>query len=197
MLARSAALRAGLIVGLMIEGSAAVLVPSRSPASAAPVVNEIVARPRGGEGEWIEIHNAGDASVDLQGFSISDGPNVKDVIASSVVVPARGFVVLAYSDDGNLGFTPDVVFGASAASRHVMLRNTGDQISLSAPDGTLVDWVDYTPAEFPRVMSGRSLELKVLDPSQNDLGGSWCRTIAAAFNAAGERGTPGTVNACP
>ncbi len=165
MLARSAALRAGLIVGLMIGGSAAVLVPSRSAVSAAPIVNEIVARPRGGEGEWIEIHNPGPAAVSIEGWTLADATNKPKKISGPAVLAPGGFLVLASKPDS-------VRVAFALADTVVVLRPDGwpvlndhdaapgapaDVLRLADASGATIDSVAYFEAWLP-VDPGVSLE---------------------------------------
>ena len=62
-------------------------------------------------GEWIELHNFGDAPAQLQGWVLVSNNDAPHTIGASLTVPAGGYVVLA--KDGNSkrngGITPDYV----------------------------------------------------------------------------------------
>ncbi len=163
------------------------------------VITELMANPATGAGdpahEWLEVHNRTGAPIDLAGFGLSDldgSPVRVHVIARSVVVPAGGFVVLAHSADATLGFDPAYLYGATSIS----LANAGDQLELTDRAGVAIDRVDWSVAGFPAVQSGVSLDTAARDAAANDAPAAWCASEGAAFNAAGERGTPGTGGSC-
>ena len=61
----------------------------------APVVNEFGARPAAGEGEWIEIANAGSDPLSLAGWSIRDATGRGHRLPPGTGVEPGGFLVLA------------------------------------------------------------------------------------------------------
>lgn len=123
---------------------------------AQPVINEIMANnettladPQGEFDDWVEIHNPGDADLDLSGYYFSDDPEevTKWQIPqdSGIVIPAGGFVMLWLDDDvedgaGHLGFR---------------LAAEGDVLIMTAPDGeTLIEGVTL-PVQHPDLSYGR------------------------------------------
>lgn len=103
--------------------------------------------------DWIELHNPDAAAADLAGWFLSDDPTdpFKFQIPAGFNIPARGFLI-AWADSeavqNDLATRPDlhVTFGLSAA---------GESILLSAPDGTLIDRVDFGQ-QSPDNSMGRS-----------------------------------------
>jgi hypothetical protein len=165
MFAQSAMVRAGILAGALIGGSAAGLAPPGSAAFAAPVINEIVARPRGGEGEWIEIHNPGSAAVSIEGWTLADATNKPKKIPGPAVLAPGGFLVLAAKPD-----SVRVMF--ALADTIVALRPDGwpvlndhdaapgapaDVLVLADASGAVIDSVAYFEAWLP-IEAGVSLE---------------------------------------
>ena len=66
-----------------------------SPLLAAPVLNELAPRPRGGEGEWIELLNPDPAPLLLDGWGIRDATGVLHRLGPGPVLEPGGFLVLA------------------------------------------------------------------------------------------------------
>lgn len=115
------------------------------PPVARLVINEFMPDPRivaDDQGEYFEIHNWGTAPADLQGYSFKDHSTSAQfhVIATSLVVPAGGYVVFGLNDDPatNGGVTVDYEYA------NIFLNNSADGIVLKNPDGVTVDSVHYT-----------------------------------------------------
>lgn len=146
-------------------------------------------------GEWIEIYNPGEAALDLGGLILTDGEASPHTIASSLVIPAKGYLVLGLSADTNVngGAQVDYVYSGPA------LSNSGDQVSLELPNGTVIDAVDYDASGFPGESNGQAIQLapSVLaapDPHlANDAGSNWCAATTAMSDGQSQ-GTPGQAN---
>ena len=85
--------------------------------------------------DWIEIHNAGDETVDLGGWSITDDLDESDKhpLDSSLSIEPGGFLILFADDDAEEG--PEHV-GCNLSAE-------GESIGLYRPDGEAVDEVTY------------------------------------------------------
>lgn len=85
--------------------------------------------------DWVELYNGGEVAVDLRGFFLSDDPQDprRHRFERSVVVPARGFVLLLA--DG------EVAAGADHLS--FALSSSGEDVVLTDPQGRRLDWVSY------------------------------------------------------
>ena len=114
--------------------------PTVAP-GAAVVLNEYLAAPRDidwdGDGtagpgdEWIELYNAGDASIDLRGWQLDDVADAGSppfVVPDGPVLPVRGHRVLFKAETG------------------VSLNNGGDTVRLMRPDGAEADVAVYGSA---------------------------------------------------
>jgi hypothetical protein len=136
-----------------------------APAGAGPVINEFVTRPRAGEGEWIEILNAGSGALDLTGWSVRDGTGTGRTIANAPSVPGRGLLVLASRPESlRAAFRlPDSVVVVRPDGwpvlndRDASGGGPADVIVLVDGAGTPVDSVAYYEVWLPPE-AGRSLE---------------------------------------
>lgn len=152
------------------------------------VINEVMADPSAvadSYGEWIEVHNRGAAAVDLQGWTLASNNDSPHVIATSVSVPAGGYVVLARN--GTSGVNGGVA--AQYAYGTANLANTSDWVALRDGGGASVDSVAWGAALPTGATKG------VSDPSLDNLsatGGNW-HTSTVAFGS-GDKGTPGARN---
>lgn len=141
------------------------------------------------QGEYVELHNAGDASVDIEGFTLRDDDTNFFTISTGgpvVLEPGSFFVVAAGADPGtNGGFTPDIVWSNFA------LSNSGDEVVLLDDLGVEQDRLVYNDTPFTGA-SARSLErVSPRLPTPDPL--SWA-TARGVFGS-GDMGSPGSVNA--
>ncbi|HYW12362.1 MAG TPA: lamin tail domain-containing protein [Longimicrobium sp.] len=152
------------------------------------VINEVMVDPNAvldASGEWLEVHNRGTAAVNLQGWTLASNNDASQTIASSVSVPAGGYVVLARNANSatNGGVTPDYAYAI------VNLANTADWVALRDGGGASVDSVAWATAMPVGATRG------VSDPSVDNLdakGTNW-HTSTVAFGA-GDKGTPKSRN---
>lgn len=164
------------------------------------VINEVLVNPGGtildANGEWFELYNAGSKPVDLEGFVIADsaasGRRPYHRIASSVVVPAGGYVVLGNSRDtiSNGGVRVDYAYGAA-----LQLANSLDAIKISRVTGTdtlTIDRVQFSSAGTS-AQNGVSRELRHPGlENQNMDGPNWAN--GSVSYGPGGLGTPGAQN---
>lgn len=89
--------------------------------------------------DWIELYNPTNSSIDISGYYITDDINSPTKFrlpssAGSLVIPAKGYVVLICSDNPGLGKN-HITLGLSVS---------GEEIGVYSPDGsTLVDYVQF------------------------------------------------------
>jgi hypothetical protein len=90
--------------------------------------------------DWIELYNAGDESIDLDGFYLSDQiSNPLRWQFPAVSIPADGFLLIFASGKNRLG---------DELHTNFKISSDGEPLLLSNPDGELVDFV-------PAVLVGR------------------------------------------
>ena len=160
---------------------AAVLLSLLSALAAAPafgqvVINEIMQNPfavADSAGEWFELHNAGLADVDIDGWTIEDNDFDTFVIANGgpLVVPAGGYLVLGNNADSgtNGGATVDYQYSG------MFLSNSADELVLlytAQSEDDRVECENGPPFPDP---TGASMSLE--DPQlDNAAGTNWCQS---------------------
>jgi beta-lactamase superfamily II metal-dependent hydrolase len=152
------------------------------------VINEVMQNPSAvldDVGEWIEVHNWGTADADLQGWTLASNNDAGHVVASSVVVPAGGYAVLARNGGSaqNGGVSAAYAYGTS-----LNLANSADWVALRDPSGATVDSVAWST-----VPTGASKGVKNPSADNADQAGTNWLTQTTVFGA-GDRGTPGARN---
>ena len=133
--------------------------------------------------DWFELYNAGDFPIDLTGFLLSDSrTNTAPFdIPQGYVLPPKGRL-LVWADGEPGQNRPDLT------DLHVdfKLSAGGESIVLRAPDGTLIDAVDFGPQDLDQ-SRGRSpdggsslVDQRMPTPGKVNTGG-WpnVRTIAS------------------
>ncbi|MCB9770907.1 MAG: lamin tail domain-containing protein, partial [Candidatus Omnitrophica bacterium] len=148
------------------------------------VLNEIHYEPEVNidPGEFVEIYNTGEVSVDLSGWSFTNG--IDFTFPQGASLGPNGYLVIAEDPD----FIQSVYSVASLGPYNGSLSNEGEEVELSDSMGDPVDRVDYG-IEFPWPLdsSGQGSSMELLNPSaDNNLGGSW--------KASQGEPTPGAVN---
>ncbi|GGL77656.1 ExeM/NucH family extracellular endonuclease [Wenxinia marina] len=157
------------------------------------VITEILQNPSAvsdDNGEWFEIHNAGSASVNLSGWTISDNGSDSHVIAGDLVVAPGAYAVLGRNGDTatNGGVAVDYVYGSIA------LANSDDEIVLTDAEGIERDRVEYDGGPAFPDPAGASMALD--DPAlDNSDAANW--SVSTAMFGDGDKGTPGAANVTP
>ena len=161
------------------------------------VITEIMQDPASvadGLGEWFEVHNPGDAVVDLNGWRFVDSGSDSFTVMGSVSIPAGGYAVLARHADPGIdgGLTVDYAYGTS-----MLLANSVDSIIAYNPANVEVDRVEWDGgATWPNPRGrGRSMQVDGdadLASVDNNDPNQWCRPSTVMAN--GDLGTPGAAN---
>jgi beta-lactamase superfamily II metal-dependent hydrolase len=158
-------------------------------ASSTPIINEVMVDPAAvtdDVGEWIEIHNPASTSIDLKGWRIHSANDAVHTIATSVVIAAGGYAVLARNGTAskNGGVTAGYAYGTG-----LTLANASDWIALRNASGASVDsvaWASSVPSGATRGVS---------DPTADnpDVKGANWHTATSVYGK-GDKGTPGARN---
>lgn len=140
--------------------------------------------------EFIELFNAGEETVSLEGWRLSEGV-FYTFPAGSELAPGAYLVLAQNAEAYNAKFASIFVGGLKAFDSwdRGYLSNEGETITLEDAGGTMIDEVDYRVGfpwpVAPNDETGLSMEL--LHPSlDNELGSSWRSAL--------ERPTPGRRN---
>ena len=167
------------------------------PAASCPnvgdlVITEFLSNPGAtgdSDGEYFEIYNTTGNPIDMASFDIFDDGSDSFTVASSVVVPANGYVVFARNADSsaNGGIqNVDYEYGTG-----MFLSNSGDEIVISC-NGVEIDRINYD-GSWPG-SNGVSAELSTttLNATDNDDPANW--GDATNTYGTGDLGTPGAAN---
>lgn len=135
-------------------------------------------------GEWIEVYNASDASVDLAGLLVKDDSTRSGTVDRKTVLAPGQFAVLARGNGSSFcyGFTPNAFYGGAPA-----LNNGGDTVRLVNGNGAVDVSATYGTGD-----AGVSFELLpgAFDGDANDDFANWAPAIAPLGDS-GDYGTPG------
>jgi hypothetical protein len=150
------------------------------------VINEIQPQPPAGQGEWIELYNAGNEPVDVAGWRVRDSPSGTAHALSAAVQPLLpGALFVLASDSASV--RPAAGAGAVILQPDGFpsLNNAGDLVLVEDERGATMDSVRYDEAWTGE--SGVSIER--VDPfGRSTSHGNWGSCEAPA------RSTPGAEN---
>jgi hypothetical protein len=171
------------------------------------VITEIMKNPSfvpDAKGEWIELYNALETPVDLNGWCLVDDTGQVVVLSADapLEVPGFGYAVVGNNGDEQTNGGITMLHDWSNDGTFT-LSNSSDAVRIVTPDGIVVDEVQYLSADGWLNPVGASLELAegILDWDVNDDGSVW--EIAScfiggesAFNT--DLGSPGApTGSCP
>ncbi len=152
------------------------------------IINEIMADPTGFdsngdstldviEDEYVELYNTTGGSLDISGWTISDGSGLQYTFPASTIIPADGTVVI-FGGGTPTGIPGDFV---DTAGGSLSLNNTGDTVTVENEVSQLVDTVTYGS-------EGNNDESLTRDP---DISGGFVGHTTAT-GSGGSQGSPGT-----
>lgn len=133
-------------------------------------------------GEWIELFNPTDSTVNLRGWVLADLVSDWHVINADLLVAPHSYLVLARNADANVNG------GVIAAYQYssVTLANSADAILLLAPDQSEIDRIEWGGASSLAITTGASYErANFVDPAQ------WLVAYTTWSGSLGDQGTPG------
>ena len=120
-------------------------------------INEIMKDPAAvsdAEGEYVELYNPNNFSVDLNGWTLADA-STSHTLSQTLNISAYGYLLLCNNGNSseNGGLNCDYDYAS------VSLNNGDDSVIIKDSAGIEIDRIDYTDAGFPDI-SGRSMELE-------------------------------------
>lgn len=144
------------------------------------------------QGEWFEIYNNSDHSINLQNLVFTRDETNKLSIKDSIEMLPGQYYVLAKTESA-VALSSAYIYGSS-----INLPNTGAVLAIHNEDsgserGSLIFSVNYGNSGFPG-LAGASicLDPEKLNTTDAVLGSSWCTSTTPY--ASGDLGTPGTAN---
>lgn len=166
-------------------------VPTTCEPAGSIIITEIMKNPVAVDdafGEYFEVYNTTGASIDMQGWVISDADSDSHTITTSVIVPSMGYAVFGRNE------TFAVNGGVTVAYQYsdIFMSNSTDEVQIEC-SGAMIDAVAYTDAAFPDT-TGVAMELSTnaYTSTANDNGANWAD--ATSTFGSGDFGTPGAVN---
>lgn len=158
------------------------------------IVNEIMQNPAvisDNDGEYVEVYNTTNATIDIEGWILKDKDNDSHTIAngSPLEVPAGGFLVLGRNSDSSVNGGVPVDYQYA----NFQLSNSSDEVILEE-NGVTIDSVGYDDGSTFPDPNGFSMEL-LSTALDNSIGGNWATADSLATYGTGDnRGTPGAQN---
>jgi hypothetical protein len=108
--------------------------------------------------DWIELYNAGDEDVDLEGYYMGDSARhrLEQRLQAGVVVPARGFRILWADDFAFDVYQPDGGLEHYLPAGHLgfALSGDGEAVWLTDPNGYVLSYTEF--GAFPLADAGNA-----------------------------------------
>lgn len=129
--------------------------------------------------EFIELHNPGDSSLDLSGWSLADA--VTYTFPNGTTLPAGGYLIVAQNPAVILTRFNKTALGPWTGK----LSSSGERIDLLDAGLVLRDRVNYGAGfPWPTSADGAGNSAELLHPGlDNDLGGSWRSSTSVSIPA--------------
>ena len=130
------------------------------------VINELMVEPVTGErdGEFIELFNKGNESIDLSAWAFTDGVDYN--FPGGTILPSNGYLVVAANPQITAAAFPNAtVLGPYLGN----LANGGEFIRLADQWGNTVDKLHYhTGGDWPRLAAGGGSSLELRHPDMDN-----------------------------
>lgn len=145
-------------------------------------------------GEWVELYNTSGHTIDIGGYSFHDDDVDAYVLTGEILVAAHDYVVLCADVDASVngGIPCDAGFVRHAGGGGLAIANGEDELVLSRPDGTEIDWLHYDDTWYdPGFAIGVDPDFQT--SGDNDAAAHWCAQTSVVTSG-GEPATPGLPN---
>ncbi len=158
------------------------------------IISEIMQNPSSvydSEGEWFEVYNPTNSSVDLNGWKIKDNDSDSHTINGTVIVPAYGFAVLGIKNDP--GINGDYVCDYQYSN--FLLANGADEIVILNSSDEEIDRVEYDGGPNWPDPNGYSMIFTGTATDENNNYSNWQTSILREptySGTSGDKGSPGT-----
>ncbi len=160
------------------------------------VINEVHSDPNAVSdtaGEWLELYNATDSAIDVNGWVLRDDDYDAHTISAGGALLIQPGEAIALGRD----LSTKVNGGATVAysfDSDFPLSDTTDEISLLDADLVPVDRVTWTASHPLPAVPGASASLRDPGADNTDMA-NWCTSVTT-YGTWGDLGTPGAANTC-
>ena len=165
----------------------AVFVPV-SPEDGAVVINEINYNSANeyDSKDWIELYNGTPASIDLEGWTVSDGSDDNQFVLPDIVIPAEAYLIVCSDSLAFRNIHGD--YPRIIGDLDFNFSNGGELIRLFNSDEILMDSVRYDDEDpWPAEPDGDGPTLELMHPSLDN-------AISSSWAVSDNLGTPGAQN---
>ncbi len=153
------------------------------------VVTEIMQNPKAvsdSNGEWFEVFNPTQATINLNGWTIRDNDNDSHAITTDVFIASGAYAVLGRNANSgqNGGVSVDYQYSGFT------LANGADEVVLVRPDTSVADTVEYDGGSQWPDPNGKSMVLSSA-ADDNNVGANWSAAVDL-ISGSSDYGTPGS-----
>jgi len=152
------------------------------------VISEIMPNPASvsdSYGEWFELYNSGDTTINLSNWLIKSGENEEHIISGDVSLFIDPDQYLVFGKNDNISINGGLVIDYQYSN--ISFSNNNDELLIINQNGEIVDEVHYTN-DWP---FGSGIAMEIHDPeSDNGISSNWFSSTLTYGN--GDNGSPGT-----
>ena len=136
-------------------------------------------------GEWFELYNSGDTTINLSNWLIKSGENEEHIISGDVSLFIDPDQYLVFGKNDNISINGGLVIDYQYSN--ISFSNNNDELLIINQNGEIVDEVHYTN-DWP---FGSGIAMEIHDPeSDNGISSNWFSSTLTYGN--GDNGSPGT-----
>jgi endonuclease/exonuclease/phosphatase family metal-dependent hydrolase len=152
------------------------------------VISEVMPNPASvsdSYGEWFELYNSGDTTINLSNWLIKSGENEEHIISGDVSPFIDPDQYLVFGKNDNISINGGLVIDYQYSN--ISFSNNNDELLIINQNGEIVDEVHYTN-DWP---FGSGIAMEIHDPeSDNGISSNWFSSTLTYGN--GDNGSPGT-----
>ena len=152
------------------------------------VISEIMPNPASvsdSYGEWFELYNSGDTTINLSNWLIKSGENEEHIISGDVSLFIDPDQYIVFGKNDNVSINGGLVIDYQYSN--ISFSNNNDELLIINQNGEIVDEVHYTN-DWP---FGSGIAMEIHDSeSDNGISSNWFSSTLTYGN--GDNGSPGT-----
>ena len=152
------------------------------------VISEVMPNPASvsdSYGEWFELYNSGDTTINLSNWLIKSGENEEHIISGDISLFIDPGQYLVFGKNDNISINGGLVIDYQY--NNISFSNNNDELLIINQNGEIVDEVHYTN-DWP---FGSGIAMEIHDPeSDNGISSNWFSSTLTYGN--GDNGSPGT-----